>query len=98
MTKTNRGFAFFIAILFIFTMLISACFIVTESDHDCIGENCLICGQINICRRTSHPVCAVLSVFVFAALSGAIAVNSRFNLQSPADAFSLVTLKVKLSD
>ena len=51
MEAKKRIIAILLAATVLFVMLYSALFIAAEADHDCVGENCPICYQINVCQR-----------------------------------------------
>ena len=98
MAKKMRIGAVILALMVLFAMLSSMCFIATESEHDCAGEDCPICCQISICRNVLKTIgyaaafsagVIVLSRFVAAVRSLFIRVN---------DSTTLVSLKVNLSN
>lgn len=98
MIKNKKRLALIVAAVFCFAMLFSALFIIAESNHDCTGENCKICYQINVCEQTlKNLVSVVLAIiisclikFLYAKLNGFILLRTYSH--------SLVTLKVKLSN
>ena len=49
MTKRKRIISLVVAAAVLFVMLYSALYIAAEANHDCVGENCPICYQINVC-------------------------------------------------
>ncbi len=98
MTKRNRIIGIITALAVLFVILYSSLYIATEINHDCAGDNCSICCQINICRNTLKT----LSLAFFAAataalltytLCGNILLRTRVWLK-----LTLVSLKVKLTD
>ena len=98
MEKKKKVIAVFLTVALLFVMLYSALFIAAEADHDCVGENCPICYQINVCQNAlknlSLAVCA-------AAFAAAFTYTLCRELLTCADCIhrnSLVALKVKLSD
>ena len=98
MKKKKRIAAMLLAVTLLFVMLYSALFIAVEAGHDCIGESCPICCQINACRDALKNLTLAVCAAAFAAaltytLCGRVlsrAKSVRFN--------TLVTLSVKLSD
>ena len=53
MTKKKRIISLVVAAAVLFVMLYSALYIAAEANHDCVGENCPICYQINVCPMGS---------------------------------------------
>ena len=51
MAKRTRFAAACGAVLLVFALLFSVFFIVSEADHNCIGEDCPICHQIQTCQK-----------------------------------------------
>ena len=47
-----------------FAMLFSVSFIASESHHDCIGENCIICTQLSICENILRSLGCAAEVFM----------------------------------
>ena len=98
MEKRKRIAAIILAVTVMFVMIGSALFIAAEVDHDCIGENCPICFQINVCRNTLKTLSLAVCAAVFAV---AFTYTLRVSISAHAETAtgnSLVTLKVKLSD
>ena len=50
MTKSKRLAALF-TLLLAFVMLFSVLYIALEADHDCCGEGCAVCAQLQICEN-----------------------------------------------
>lgn len=98
MEKKKRIAALVLAVTVLFVILYSALFIAAEADHDCVGENCPICYQINVCQNTLKN----LSLAVCAAASAAAFIYTLCRVISVctdcAQSYTLVSLKVKLSD
>ena len=97
MTKQKRVLALAMAAAILFIVLASAFFIAAEANHDCIG-GCKICCQINVC-------CTVLKALALAVIAAVLAVVAGYAFGfGVADRyvfcprFTLVSLKVKLSD
>ena len=98
MKKVYRGLALAAAILLLLAMLFSELFIICESDHDCIGDDCPICAEIAICDTFLRQIVliTVTLVLIGAALSYAfhgISVN-----QNQTHTSTPVSLKVKLTN
>ena len=98
MEKKKRIAALLLAVTVLLVMLYSALFIAAEADHDCVGENCPICYQINVCQNALKYLSLAVCAAVFAAalpytLCRGISVCTDY-----AQSYTLVSLKVKLSD
>ena len=98
MAKQKRMLALVMAAAILFIVLTSAFFIAAEATHDCIGGGCKICCQINVC-------CTVLKALALAVIAAVLAVVAGYAFGfGVADKyvfcprFTLVSLKVKLSD
>lgn len=98
MTKKNRILSVLFAVTVIFVMLFSACFILSEADHNCIGEKCQICFQISVCENTLKTLGLAASIFAVAAATlYYLSVIIEFkNTQTVFN--TLILLKVKLSN
>lgn len=98
MTKGNRIVAAVLAVIAVVVMLSSALFIVNHADHDCIGEDCPVCEQLDSCaqnlRNLSVALLAAASVVALAfSLCGGIK-----RLSPVCAPCTPVLLKVKLSN
>ena len=96
--KRNRIAALLLAVTILVIMLYSAFFVAAEADHDCVGEGCPICYQVDACQNTlkslSLAVCATAVAVAFTytlcrSISACAAVIPNY---------TLVSLKVKLTD
>ena len=98
MEKKKRIAALLLAVTVLLVMLYSALFIAAEADHDCVGENCPICYQISVCQNAlknfSLAVCAV----AFAAAFTYTLCRSISACAAVIPNYTLVSLKVKLTD
>ena len=98
MEKKKRIAALLLAVTVLLVMLYSALFIAAEADHDCVGEGCPICYQVDACQNTlkslSLAVCvtAVAVAFTYT-LCRCISFCTDY-----AQRDTLVSLKVKLSN
>ena len=67
--KRNRIAALLLAVTILVIMLYSAFFVAAEADHDCVGEGCPICYQIDACQNTlkslSLAVCVTAVAVAF---------------------------------
>lgn len=93
-----KHFASVLALLVAFIMLFSVLFIALEADHDCCGEGCAVCAQIQACEDLLRNL---LMVPVLAAAVRCLYALSRVLSEAGYCAFhphTLVVLKIKLSD
>ena len=98
MGKTKRILAMVMAVALFAVMLSSALFLAEEADHDCIGDGCQICLQMNLCRGVLKSLSLVLLAAV-AALAVAYILWGDFRPSQGSDGhITLVALKVKLSN
>ena len=98
MTKKFRFMTGLLAVVLAFVMLSSVAYIAAESDHDCTGVDCAICHQINVCQNALKNLSLAVCAAVFAAalpytLCRGISVCTDY-----AQSYTLVSLKVKLSN
>jgi len=97
MIKSKR-LASVLVLLVACIMLFSVLFIALEADHDCCGEDCVICAQIQFCEDLLRNLITT-SVLVAAAwyLYALIRVFADADCCS-VHPHTLIVLKVKLSD
>lgn len=98
MKKNARLTALTLAAILAAVMLFSVLFVAAEADHDCSGEDCAVCFQINICVKTLESCTRAVASAAVAAFVCAAAAVSVCACMAAAENDSLVTLKVKLSD
>ena len=98
MTKKNRIVATVLAAIAVVVMLSSSLFIIEHADHDCIGDDCAVCEQINICAQTLKNLSiAVLATTIAYALG--FSLHTAFGrIVSAFISYTPVLLKVKLSN
>ena len=68
MAKQKRMLAMAMAAAILFIVLASAFFIAAEANHDCIGDGCEICCQINVCRTVLKGLALAVIAAVLAEL------------------------------
>ena len=98
MVKNKKLLAGLMAMAVLFMLLFSVFFITAEIRHNCIGENCPICLEVQACVQALNTLGTGLSVVV--AVLGAthffvICVIPVFH-RNPSH--TLVSLKVKLTN
>lgn len=98
MTKKKRFIAGILAAVICFVMLFSVCYIAAETHHDCTGENCMICYQINACISTLKITVLALTAVILALSAIYSVVTESKDDDSVSFDITLVSLKVKLSN
>ena len=98
MTKKKRIISLIVAVAVIFVMLYSALFIVSHAEHDCVGENCPICYQISVCENTLKNLSLAVCAVAFAAAFTYTLCRSISACADVTPSYTLVSLKVKLTD
>lgn len=98
MGKTKRILAMVMAVALFAVMLSSALFLAEEANHDCIGDGCQICLQLNLCRGILKSLSLAVHA-ALAALTVAYILWGDFRPCQGSDGhITLVALKVKLSN
>lgn len=97
MKKAARICILILVLLFVVSMLFSGAFLLEQSDHGCIGDECTICMEIRACEDFLRSI-SLLSTQI--TVTAAIVFCCLFfcGLYAYiADRITLITLKVKLS-
>ena len=81
-----------------FVMLSSVAYIAAESDHDCTGVDCAICQQINVCDALLKSIGLAGSAAATVAAILYILCRIIPSCTEVVRTFTLVSLKVKLSN
>ena len=87
-----------LALVLAFVMLFSVLYIALEADHDCCGDDCVICAQLQVCGNLLKTLLiAALLLPAARCLCAAVRASSDENgcFVRP---LTLTVLKVKLSD
>ena len=98
MTKKKRIISLIVAVAVFFVMLYSALYIAAEANHDCVGENCPICYQISVCENTLKNLSLAVCAVAFAAAFTYTLCRSITACADVTPSYTLVSLKVKLTD
>ena len=96
--KRNRIAALLLAVTILVIMLYSAFFVAAEADHDCVGEGCPICYQIDACQNTPKSLSLAVCVTAVAVAFTYILCRCISLCTDYAQRDTLVSLKVKLSN
>lgn len=98
MKSNNRILRTLICIAVIFAIVFSAFYIASDLGHDCAGERCAICRQIELCKNLLRSLAFVVGII------GAVFINRflcrccRTKRNGTIATSTLVLLRVKLSD
>ena len=98
MGKTKRILAMVMAVAIFAVMLSAALFLAEEANHDCIGDGCQICLQLNLCRGVLKSLSLALPAALAALAVACILWGSFWPCQRSDGHVTLVALKVKLSN
>ena len=98
MTQQKRIFALLLAVAVILFLLSSSAFIVIHADHDCIGEGCEICEMLCICAERLQQLAVAVILIVLAAAVSALFCDCVTDVAFSRASYTLVALKVKLSN
>lgn len=98
MRSNKRIFGTLLCIAVLFAVSFSALFIVAESGHDCTGEHCAICHQIELCKNFLHSLALAASVAGLVAVDRFMRSHCRTKRNGKITSPTPVALRVKLSD
>ena len=98
MTKKLCFMTRLLAAVLAVVMLSSAIYLAVEADHDCSGDDCAICHQINVCENLLKSIGLAGSAAATVAAILYILCRIIPSCIEVARTFTLVSLKVKLSD
>ena len=65
MWKNRGNIAKLFFIIFIFSIIISSSFMVLHLDHECIGEDCNVCYEINLLKSIFDSLLILSLMYVF---------------------------------
>ena len=98
MTKQLCFMTRLLAAVLAVVMLSSAIYLAVEADHDCSGDDCVICHQIGVCENLlkslglASAAAAVTAAFTYTMCKAILPCAET------TDTLTLVALKVKLSN
>ena len=98
MTKKFRLITGLLAAVLAAVMLSSAVYIAVEANHTCSGEDCAICHQLQVCENLLKSIALAGAAAVFAAAVRYALCRIIPSCVELVRTFTLVSLKVKLSD
>ena len=98
MTNKKRAIVIFMAVTVVFVMFFSSFFVAKNTKHNCVGEHCSICLQIENCKTALREltfdfltVCIEISAAILILFTAFISYKIYIHI-------TLVSLKVKLSN
>lgn len=95
--QNARRRARILLLIALLTLLACTCYILAESGHDCIGANCPVCAQLNVCRSLLQGIVCMTGGMAVALVLR----SSRLHVTNQPDCAhgcTLTALKVKLSN
>ncbi len=87
-----------IAFIFILTVLSSAIFIAEEAHHDCCGDECPVCQIISAVESTFKVSVILCTAVSFVFILGGKLLSPYLSFIIANSSFTLISLKVKLSN
>ncbi|SBW09251.1 conserved exported hypothetical protein [uncultured Eubacteriales bacterium] len=92
----KRILALLACLLLCVSMAASLAFVAIESEHNCIGEGCQICTELQQCKSLLQNFACALAALAFfsCAVYGTVYILRKIERESRAE--TPVTLKVKL--
>lgn len=97
MKKRNRLISILLCATVVISIMLSAAFIITYADHDCIGHGCEICYHIQLCQQTLKKTLLDAAALIGIALTGLFYVLIIIDSQDDQPDETLVSMKVKFS-
>ncbi len=98
MKSNKRIFITLLCMAVLFAMAFSAFYIVAESGHDCTGEHCAICHQIELCENLLRSLALAVNIVGACVVGKFLCGYCRTKRNGITAAPTLVALRVKLSD
>lgn len=98
MANKKRILSAALAVSVLFVVLYSVIFIAAQSHHDCIGENCPICLQIQNCENTLKTLSSAAAVTAVSAIFYVAFFIIRTYNTRPFVSSTPISLKVELSN
>ena len=93
----KRTLALVLSAMLCVLVMFSVFFVAAENNHDCTGENCPICYQINMCESTVKSISAGPAAVSMLAATLVVLLLLSLNTNETSVNETLVSLKVKLS-
>lgn len=97
MKKRIRFISMTLCIAVVLLLVLSAAFMITHADHDCIGRDCETCHHIQRCQQTLKKALPDTASLTGIACTGTFYVLIPIDFQDDHIDKTLVGMKVKLS-
>ena len=98
MSKKYSVLSVLLAASILFVVIFSAFYIASEIDHDCCGEDCPICCQVELYENAVKTISQIVITCLCTVFFRFIVFVYTYFFEKRAFHKSLVTLKVKLSN
>ena len=98
MVQMKKLLAFAICAVLILSLVFSISFISHEAEHDCVGEECVICAVISRCAEILERLLAVSALALLFGAVRSFVICVVCASRSVCSTHSPVKLKVKLSN
>lgn len=98
MTGKHKALSFIAGFIFVLATIGSALFLTLETQHDCSGEDCAVCHQIDTCQNLLKLAVAGSAVRLFVQVCFRLDTMQISAFHNLLFLRSLVVLKVKLSN
>lgn len=92
----SRFAAAFTASMILLVILCSSIFIIEHSEHNCKGNDCTICIELEQCRSNFHILGTAASAIALAAILIFTAADGATAARTSSVSSTLITLKVEL--
>lgn len=96
--KAAKYLAVLLCVLMISVMLLSALYVISETNHDCCGDCCPICAQIDQCnavlRSAGEGTAALTMAVLLALIVSELSIKAEKNVFLP----TLITQKIRLNN
>ncbi len=96
--KAAKHIAVLLSVLMISVMLLSALYVISETNHDCCGDCCPICAQIDQCnavlRSAGEGTAALTMAILLAVIVSELFIMADRNVFLP----TLITQKIRLNN
>lgn len=96
MRKYKRAAAIILASTVLIAMAASLFVVACEANHDCAGEDCMICAILAVCQNTLKTLTDALTAFAMLLALVFCAVSLTTAFKAPAHVQTPISLKVKL--
>lgn len=97
--KRIKMFSFILAIILLFTVLFSSMYIIEHTHHNCLGEDCPICLELEMAAHVVSSFKTLIPlILIFIAVIGIPDVLPENRIGIYRSNLTLISLKVELDD